>query len=272
MKSYFKKLIILFFLLNSYYAYSSNTLRVCTEQSPPYVESNRETGEVNGIDIDIFISIFNKLGIEYTIEEMPWARCELSMDAGVVDVGIKVSKNPDREKFLYYPENWVWETVFVLFTNSEVKRKYKINSYDDIKKYKLTIGVIHENSYNADFWKAFPWVDKAAQQYHPLIEPSVNVESNLKKLSANRIQLYPQDKSIGIYTAKNLYLSNITYYDFVLFKKYYYNVFSKKSKFSSDKYQNITELMKNYDLELIKFKKTKSYENIFKKHLNAKKK
>ena len=56
----------------------------------------------------------------------------------------------------------------------------------------------------------------------------------------------------------------------MLFKKYYYNVFSKKSKFSSDKYQNITELMKNYDLELIKFKKTKSYENIFKKHLNGK--
>lgn len=266
-----KKLFTLFLLFGfSFKAFPANTIRVCTEQSPPYVEANRETGEVKGIDIDIFTNIFNKLGIEYFIEEMPWARCELSMQAGMVDVGIKVSKNPDREKFVFYPETEVWETVFVLFTNTETKKKFKITSYDDIKKYNLTVGVIHENSYNADFWNAFPWQDKKNQIYHPQIEPSVNVESNLKKLSGNRIQLYPQDKLIGIYTSKNLYLSNINYYDFVLFKKFYYNVFAKNSKFSNDKYKNITELMKAYDTELKKFKKTKSYNDIFLKFLNAK--
>lgn len=247
-------------------SYAGNSIRVCTEQSPPYVEANRETGEVKGIDIDIFTYIFNNLGIEYFIEQMPWARCELSMEAGVVDIGIKVSKNPDRERFLFYPENAVWETVFVLFTNKQTKKKFNIKSYDDIKKHNLMIGVIHENSYNSEFWKAFPWVDKSNQIYHPLIESSVNVESNLKKLAGNRIQIYPQDRDIGIYTTKLLKLKNITYYETVLFKKLYYNVFAKNSKFSNDKFSNIISLMKAYDNELKKLKVSNKIKPFFTKY------
>lgn len=266
MRSILQAIIIVFTFFYSTSIFAGNSIRACTEQSPPYVEANRDTGEVKGLDIDIFTYIFNKLGIEYFIEQMPWARCELSMEAGVVDVGIKVSKNPEREKFLFYPENAVWETVFVLFTNNQTKKKYNIKTYDYIKEHKLTIGVIHENSYNSDFWKAFPWVDKPNQLYHPLIEPSMNVESNLKKLAGNRIQVYPQDKEIGIYTAKKLNLKNITYYNSVLFKKLYYNVFAKNSKFSHEKYTDIIALMKAYDTELKNLKNSKKYKTLFDKY------
>ncbi|WGL59575.1 transporter substrate-binding domain-containing protein [Pigmentibacter sp. JX0631] len=264
---FFKYLTFLVLLFSQFSIFAGNSVRICTEQSPPFVEANRDTGEVKGIDIDVFTYIFNKLGVEYFIEQMPWARCELSLEAGVVDIGIKVSKNPDREKFLFYPENAVWETVFVLFTNNLTKRKYKIKSYDDVKAHKLIVGVIHENSYNSDFWKAFPWVDKPNQLYHPLIEPSLNVESNMKKLAGNRIQLYPQDKNIGIYTAKKLELKNITYYDTVLFKKLYYNTFAKNSKFSHEKYGDIIALMKAYDIELKNLKSSKKYKQFFDKYL-----
>ena len=248
-------------------SYATNVIKACSEKSPPYVDANSETGEAKGIDIDVFKKIFNNLGVEYNIEEMPWARCELSLQSGAVDVGIKVSKNPDREKFLYYPETTVWDTVFIFFTNSETKKKYKINGYDDIKKNKLMVGVIHKNSYNSEFWKAFPWVDKENQVYNPQIDPSLNVETNLRKLSNNRIQIYPQDKSIGNYTAKKLGLKNITSYDFILFQKPYGSCFSKLSQYSTNKYKNISELMEDYNRELKKFKQTKEFKLIFKKYL-----
>ena len=248
--------------------FALNSIRVCAEQSPPFTESNRDTGELKGIDIDIFKEIISKLGIDYKLEEMPWARCQLSMQAGIVDIGLQVSKNPDREKFLYYPETSVWDSEFVFFTNHKTKMKYKIKNYDDVKKHNLKIGVIHENSYNPDFWKAFPWVDKANQIYNPQLEPSANVETNLKKLDLNIIQLYPQDKSVGIYTTNKLHLKHVTYYNYTLFKKPYYNVFSKVSKFKSEKYKNINELIDKYNIELKKFKRTKNYQNIFDKYLN----
>jgi polar amino acid transport system substrate-binding protein len=261
-------IIILFlFIILSKQIYATSTIKVCTEQSPPYVDADKDTGEVKGIDIDIFKKVFEKLRVKYSIEEMPWARCELSMKTGRVDVGIKVSKNPDREKFLYYPDTTVWDTIFVFFTNLETKKKYKINNYEDVKKNNLMVGVIHENSYNPDFWKEFPWIDKPNQIYNHQIEPSLNVETNLRKLNSNRIQLYPQDKSIGISTAKKLELKNITYYDFVIFQKPYGSCFSKASQFSTNKYKNIFDLMEYYNRELKKFKKKKEFNLIFKKYL-----
>jgi polar amino acid transport system substrate-binding protein len=262
--------IILLFIISTFISKNISALsklRVCTEQSPPFTESNRDTGDLKGIDVDIFKLIIDKLEINYKLEEMPWARCQLSMQAGIVDIALQISKNPDREKFLYYPETSVWDSEFVFFTNLETKKKYKINNYDDAKKEKLKIGVINENSYNPDFWKSFPWVDKPNQIYNPQLEPSVNVETNLKKLDLNIIQLYPQDKLVGIYTKNKLHLKHITYYNSIIFKKPYYNAFSKVSKFSSEKYNNIFELIDKYNTELKKFKKTKNYNAIFDKYL-----
>ena len=75
------------------------------------------------------------------------------------------------------------------------------------------------------------------------------------------------DKTTGIYMVKKLGLKNITHYDFVLFKKPYYQTFSKKSNFSSNNFKNIDEFIKNYNIELKKLKKTKKFNEIFKKNL-----
>ncbi len=166
---------------------------------------------------------------------MPWARCENSLKTGEIDVALRTSKDFAREIFMYYPQNWVWQSAFVFFTNEETKLKYKIENYENIKKNDLMIGVVRDNAYYSDFWEAFPWVDKTEKKYHPQLEPSVDTESILKKLARNHVQLYPQDLNMGMYIAKKLNLKNITYYDFILFKKDYYNTFSKKSNFSSKK-------------------------------------
>lgn len=97
-----------------------------------------------------------------------------------------------------------------------------------------------------------------------------NHDSGLINLSQNKIQLYPLDKKMGLFTAKKLGLTNITFYDFILFKKIYYQVFAKKSKYSSSKYTNISEVRNAYDLEFKKLKSSKKFAQIFDKYLSDK--
>lgn len=56
------------------------------------------------------------------------------------------------------------------------------------------------------------------------------------------------------------------YYDFVIFSKPYPNVFSKASTFKNNKYKDIVELMNAYDNELLKYKNTLEYQEIFDKY------
>lgn len=271
MKLKIQKLILFLVLLTASRAHSSELIRVCAGVSPPYVNGNMDTGEMkDGIDVDVFKFILDKLGIKYKMEIIPWAKCEFSLESGIIDISLKVSKTPEREKFLSFPKNEVWESIFVFFTNTETKKNYKVENYENVKKNNLKIGVTRRNSYNPDFWKAFPSINKTEQKFHPQIEVAYNQESNLQKLSNNKIQLYPQDKLVGIYSANKLGLSNITYYNFILFKKFYYHAFAKNSKYSSDKYKNINEVMNAYDLELKMMKLTKMYDSIFKKYVNDK--
>ncbi|KAB8041032.1 transporter substrate-binding domain-containing protein [Silvanigrella paludirubra] len=258
--------IILFFHLENLYA--SEILRICSGVSPPYIEGNMEIGVASGgIEVEIIEIIFKKLNIKYKIEIIPWAKCEFGLNAGTFDASLKVSKNSERENFILYPKFPIWESNFVFFTNVETKNLYKIESYDDVKKYKLKIGISRGNTYNKDFWESFPWIDKENKKYNSLIEVSHNHEENMRKLSENKISLYPQDKLIGIYSSKTSKYKNITYYNYTLFKKDYFQVFSKKSKFSTSQYKNIYDVLNNYNSELDKLKKSDNYNKIFKKYL-----
>lgn len=248
--------------------FSLSTFKICSTVTSPYINGDMNTGEAKGgIDIEVMDYIFKKLNINYEIKLMPWSKCLFELKEGLYDSALQTSKDPEREKYLSFPENFVWESVFVFHTNKEVKKEYKIKNFDDAKKNKLIVGVTRNNSYYFDFWEAYPWINKEKEIYHPLLEVSYSHETNLAKLAENKIQLYPMDKTTGIYMAKKLGLKNITHYDFILFKKPYYLAFSKKSNFSSNNFKNIDEFIKNYDLELIKLKKTKKFIDIFKNNL-----
>ncbi len=248
--------------------FSLSTFKICSTVTSPYINGDMDTGEVQGgIDIEVMDAIFKKLNIKYEIKLMHWSKCLFALKEGLYDSALQASKDPEREKFLIFPENFVWESAFVFHTNKDVKKEFKIKNFDDAKKKKLIVGVARNNSYYPDFWKAYPWVDKEKEIYHPLLEVSFNHETNLTKLSDNKIQLYPMDKTTGIYMAKKLGLKNITNYNFILFKKPYYQVFSKISNYSSNNFKNIEEVTKIYDIELKNLKKTKKFSEIFKKNL-----
>jgi polar amino acid transport system substrate-binding protein len=199
------------------------------------------------------------------MQVLPWVRCWEYVKSGQVDVGLGISRtrNPvNREDYVFYPQNAVWDAEYVFFTHVDILRQVQISSYADAVNSKLPIGVINGNSYHESFWNAFPWQDSARTAYNAQLFPANDAETNFRKLNAGRISLYPMDRTVGVYTAAMLKLDKVTHYPFVLFSKPYYNVFSKKSEFHSEKYADIYTLMQAYDAELARFKKTPAFAEI----------
>ena len=207
-----------------------------------------------GIDVDVAKAVFDHLGVAYEIKLMPWARAWEMLKAGDADVGLHVSVNDERAPYVRWPKNSVWNADFVFMTNAETKKAYDFTSYDEVKKAPVEIGIINGNSYDMGFWAAFPSPDRANQHYYQQLQPVADAATNLRKLDANRIQLFPIARILGVYQAHQMHLGNVTAYDWVLFSKPYPNAFADHSKYSDAKYPTIAALMQAYDDELGRLK------------------
>jgi ABC-type amino acid transport substrate-binding protein len=217
-----------------------------------------------GIDVDVAKAVFDKLGVAYEIRLVPWERAWAMLRTGEADVGLHVSYSEDRSRDLFWPKTAVWQADFVFFTNDATKAVYDFKTYDQVKQASVRIGITNGNSYYPSFWEAFPSPDRANQHYYPQLEAGNDPKTNMRKTALNRIQLVPLPKIVGIYTMKSLHLTNLTYYDWVLFSKPYPNAFSQHSTFHNARYANIQALMQAYDLELAKLKNNAhAYQKLF---------
>lgn len=260
------KIVVYIFLILLNTNLLAKKLIIVAESYPPY--TYLENKKILGIDAEIARAIFNQLNVKYSLELMPWQRCLIFTKNGNVDVVLTASKEMYRAKYAYYPDTSVWNSSFVFFTNNKTKSKYKINSYEDAKKHKLHVGITRGNSYHAGFWKAFSFQDLDKKIFHSLLVESHDLETNLKILDANRINLFLLPKSVGLYSKKIMNLKNITYYNKTMFTKPYYFIFSKKSSFKNKQFKNIKSLLVAFDKKLLQFKKTKKYKDILDKYRN----
>ncbi|MES2262963.1 MAG: transporter substrate-binding domain-containing protein [Pseudomonadota bacterium] len=229
---------------------------------PPY--AYLENGVPAGIDIAVARHVFGQLGVPVTFELEPFARCQSALKQGTADVGLAISNTLDRQSFVHFPKSYVWLASFVFFTNKATLPGHTIAGLDDARKSGLRIGIIRGTSYHDRFWQTFPAQDKAVNDgYNAALDPAADTATNLRKLQGNRIQLYPQDRSVGLWEAKRAGLGEVPYYDTVLFTKGYYNAFSRASHFSSSRYPDITALLAAYDAKLEEFKRSAQYQAIF---------
>lgn len=260
-----KTLLFLALLVATHYAHSSDTIKIVGEEFVPY--KYNEDNQVKGIDADIARYILDQLGVKYEIKIAPWERTWSALQTGDADIGLAVSDKLDRAQYVYFTQNSVWTTHFVFFTNEQTKKKYNIQSFDDVKKYNLKIGIINGNAYSENFWDAFPAPDREKQKYDSLVEGASTLELNLRKVSANRVQLTPISVTSGWFTMKKFNIPNVTYYDWVLFSKPYPTAFSKKSTFKNARFHSIEELKIAYDQALGELKKDKAkFQSFFDKY------
>jgi polar amino acid transport system substrate-binding protein len=227
-----------------------------------FIENNR----IVGFDVDIAKAVLDHLGVQYTIQIVPWARAYAMLKNGQADIGLHVSYSAERANFMRWPTTPVWVADFVFMTTQNIKSRYDVKSYDDTKRFGLAIGVIQNNSYAPAFWDAYPSPNRENQEYNKQLDPAADAATNLIKLAAGRIQLFPFPLILGKYMTRVMKLDNLTNYDWVIFSKPYPTAFGNASKFSTATYPNIWALMRAYDKELAHLKSDRAQYSQFFEH------
>ncbi len=107
-----------------------------------------QNGQVKGLGADIAREILSAMGHQIEIQLYPWKRAQLMVRRGEADVLIATYKTPEREEFLDFTENHIYQDLMVF--HRKLNRPIRWNGdYTTLKGKK--IGVILGWSYGDEF-------------------------------------------------------------------------------------------------------------------------
>ncbi|MFD2263869.1 substrate-binding periplasmic protein [Lacibacterium aquatile] len=146
-----------------------------------------------GFANELLTAALRRAGHEVEVEMLPWSRALAGVQDGTYDILTCVWRTPDREKTMLFTEPFaVNRLVFAKRTNEPF-------AYRDLRDLNgKTIGTIPGYAYDEDFLKAASFKR----------EEAASVVTNLRKLSAGRIDLTVEDELILRYVL-NTQLSDL---------------------------------------------------------------
>lgn len=175
------KIIIFFtflpFIVFACDATEKEKLKLCsTADWPPYESMDPATKQVTGKSVDIIRKMADKLNFDLDVSSLPWERCLQMNQQGDMDGIFSVSKTPDREQFLIYPQEHIQDVSYVFITIKGSKVAWDASK--DLKTIPQPIGTPHGYSVTQILKKTSDLkVDDSAQ----------SDEVNLNKLIHNRL-------------------------------------------------------------------------------------
>lgn len=178
-------------------AICAETVRMGYFEIKPHMYQDSKTGKPAGASIRYFESIAKEMGydVEWT-EPLPFPRLIYYLQEGTVDGSLVITKNPEREEFLHYPERAYHsiQTVFVLRKDNKLG---KIESIADVRGYR--VGFLQGGNLT-EFVREN--MDKLKMEFIP---GSNWTKSNLLKLINGRLDaVYDLNESTMLYEAKIL--------------------------------------------------------------------
>jgi polar amino acid transport system substrate-binding protein len=118
---------------------------------PPYIVGELGQHPTGGISVELLQELFDRLGVEVSVELHPWKRTLKLAEFGKVDGIPLLMRNSERDRFLVFTE--------VLFESRELfhYRKdrfggFSWQGYTDLKNY--TIGLVSGYTYGPEFLQA----------------------------------------------------------------------------------------------------------------------
>lgn len=243
---------------------TNRPLRIAAEDYPPY--EYIEDGVPKGIDVEVFETVFGRLGIEYEIEFYPFTRGWMMLTKGTVDAAPSISYQPFREPHVYYtegqrefaktgeiPEDYLWMTEYVFFVNRKFRASLRFESYDQVKRDGYRVGLLKEYSYHPGFLEE----GFETRTY-------VNPIDGMRALTRGEIDLFPMDKTVGIATLQEMGLrDSVTFLPKPLFSKPYLAPFVRESG-----YPGIEQLMRDFNRVLRGMRESGEYEAVVRAHLD----
>ncbi|MCF6811874.1 transporter substrate-binding domain-containing protein [Thiotrichales bacterium 19S9-12] len=226
-------------------AMESKSIIACAEPWPPF--DYQKNGQVKGKDVELNKAIFQSLNVPAKIIIMPWKQCWQFIQSGKVDVAFMVSKRSYRERDAFYsaiPTNYL---DYVWVTNSTVDqaRVCQQTQCDQLVGSDLKLGVVAGNSYSRELAKCFSELEAEGQ-----LVKAPTLSAIYRMLLMNKVQLVPSIDQIAQHVKDSLDTDDIKICKESLFSKNYYTVFSKKSHYSSEQYENISKLKVAFDQAL----------------------
>ena len=206
--------------------------------------------EVTGLWVEMVRAVMDRMGEKYEKFKLyPWARLFRMGLSGKVD-GMLGAKTPEREKYLWYPEEPLIRDPWVFFVRKSDVGSLKFDNYDDLKGH--PIGLMRDFAYSDELWEFV----RREKNY----EEVPTFKQNLIKLLAGRVDYTANTLNIGICKAKEMgilgkisplkdrYIKNAEFY--VMFNK-----------------QNVSkEFVDRFSKNLRAFKKTPDYKTLLIKY------
>ncbi|HOD53759.1 MAG TPA: ABC transporter substrate-binding protein [Candidatus Cloacimonadota bacterium] len=177
--------VLLFTTLN---AVVLDNFVIMTEQYPPY--NFEQNGLLKGIATDIMVEMFKRDGSKKTIKDiqlLPWARGYKDVQDKPNTILFAMTRSAEREKMF----KWVGPispTKIVL--HAKKSKKISIKSKEDIAKYH--VGAIREDI-------GHQLLEKAGVKN---VDLSADMISNIKKLEADRIDLWAYEENVARWELK----------------------------------------------------------------------
>jgi len=211
-------------------------LRIVTEPWAPYVYL--ENGQAKGIDYDVTVEVFKRLGVEVEWQFLPWKRCLAMIDQGLADGILDIFYTEQRTHQLFFPSEPLSNVEFALFYATA--RPHQVSRLEDLRG--LTVGTSPGYSYAPAFNDS------------PLFirEPAPTHEANFGKLQRGRIDLLITDRRVGRYLTKNLGLDEqISELPLLVSRQSQYLAVRRNA--------GMDLLMQRFDAELRRFKAEPAY-------------
>lgn len=181
--------VMIFILLYATGIWAEEPLVIVTDPWPPYtVEID---GDIRGTDVEITQAVFRQLGIPVNIQFYPWKRCLMMVETQKADAILDASITPERQAFLYFPDEPVSEGITVFFIKKG--RTIPFTALDDLNGLRVGAGLGY--SYCDD-------IDQASFMEHAERVPTL--EQNFKKLLADRLDVVVEVDAVGYFTAKQM--------------------------------------------------------------------
>lgn len=184
-------LVVLVFilLLHARGIWAEEPLLIVTDPWPPY--ALEVDGDIKGTDVEITQAVFQQLGIPVNIQFYPWKRCLKMVENQEADAILDASITPERQEFMYFPEEPVSEGITVFFIKKG--RTIPFTTLEDLNE--LRFGALLGYSY-CDEIDQSPFM-KHAKRFRSL-------ERGFKMLLANRIDALVEVDLVGYFTAKQM--------------------------------------------------------------------
>ena len=157
------------------------------EPASPYVFGELGGTAQGGITVEILTEMFTRLGREFEIRLMPWARVLKTVKHGRADAVPLLMKTPEREEYLVYTD-YVVENRELFYYRPDSLGDFQWRDYGDLQGF--TLGLVRDYTYGESFLEAL-----AAYRYPVVYSP--DNESCFRKLLAGRVDLILQDETMA---------------------------------------------------------------------------